>query len=147
VPTCFICEKHRRGADAQGGVIYSDDLVYAGHIHALMGPTAYRGHLTVEPTRHVPGLGDLTDEEASALGRLVNRLARALKDAEGAEHVYSVVLGDGVPHLHIQLLPRYPGTPPEYRGLQVKDWPEARRVDPDTMHEVVGRLRRHLADD
>src|SRR3954447_19315872 len=59
---CFICEKHRAGDAAEGGVLYQDDLVYAGHVHALAGPTAYRGQLVVEPKRHAPGLGDLTDE-------------------------------------------------------------------------------------
>jgi diadenosine tetraphosphate (Ap4A) HIT family hydrolase len=77
---CFICDKHRLGTDAQGGVPFEDELVYAGHAHALTEPTSYRGYLVAESKRHVPGLGDLTDEEAAAIGRLVNRLARALKE-------------------------------------------------------------------
>jgi histidine triad (HIT) family protein len=76
---CFICEKHSQGEAVQGGVIYQDDLAYAGHIHALEGRTAYRGYLMVEPKRHVAGLGDLTDAEASAIGTLSNRGLAALR--------------------------------------------------------------------
>jgi histidine triad (HIT) family protein len=109
-PLCFICAKHRAGNAVQGGVLFEDDFVYAGHAHALTSKTAYRGYLVVEPKRHAPGWGDLTDEEAAALGRVVNRLARALKEVAAAEHVYSFVFGDGVPHLHVLVVPRYPGT-------------------------------------
>ena len=89
---CLICDKHRRGDAADGGILYEDDLVYAGHVHGRN--KAYRGWLIVEPKRHAPGLGDLTDDEACAVGRLSNRLAR-----------YAFVFGDGVPHLHVHLAP------------------------------------------
>jgi diadenosine tetraphosphate (Ap4A) HIT family hydrolase len=141
---CFICEKHRVGEAAQGGVLYQDELVYAGHTHALDGPTAYSGYLMVEPKRHAAGLGDLTDAEASAIGVLANRLARLLKEIEGAEHVYSFVYGDKVPHLHVHLAPRYPGTPRVYWGPRLNAWPEAPRVDPDGMRTLIARLRGRL---
>lgn len=142
---CFICEKHRRGDAAQGGVLFEDELVYVGHTHALDGPTAYRGYLMVEPKRHAPGLGDLTDQEAEAIGRVTNRVARAQREVLGAEHVYSFVYGDGVPHLHVHLAPRYPGTPADYWGHRLQRWPDAPRVGPDGMREVIGELRRGLA--
>jgi len=94
-PGCVVCEKHRRGDAANGGILYEDDLVYAGHVHGTA--SAYRGWLVIEPQRHAPGLGDLKDDEACALGRLSNRLARVLKDVADAEHVYAFVFGDGVP--------------------------------------------------
>ena len=78
-----------------------------------------------EPRRHAAGMGDLTDREAGALGLLVNRLARALKDVAGAEHVYSFVLADGLAHLHIILAPRYASTPREYWGVRLREWPDA----------------------
>lgn len=82
---CFICTKHQQGDAAQGGVLLEDDLVYVGHIHALDGPTAYRGYLMVEPKRHLHMLGDLTDAEAAAIGRTTNRMARLLRDVLGTE--------------------------------------------------------------
>jgi histidine triad (HIT) family protein len=51
----------------------------------------------------------------------VARTARALKAVVGAEHVYSFVLGHHVPHLHIHVLPRYPGAPREFWGTRVDE--------------------------
>ena len=95
IESCFICDKHRQGASAEGGIIFEDDLVYAGHVHRRDERDAYLGYLVAEPKRHVAGLGDLTADEAGALGRLVNDLARVLRTSEGAEHIYSFVFGDG----------------------------------------------------
>jgi hypothetical protein len=54
---CFICGKHRQGDAADGGVLYEDGLVYAGHVHTMGQETAYRGWLVVEPKRHAAVLG------------------------------------------------------------------------------------------
>jgi histidine triad (HIT) family protein len=142
---CFICGKHRQGEAAEGGVLYEDDLVYAGHVHTASHKVAYAGWLVVEPKRHVPGLGDLTDEEAAALGVLVNRLARVLKMAASADHVYAFVYGDAVPHLHVHVVPRYRDTPREYWGPRLNHWPDAPRVDPQGMRDLVVRPRTQLS--
>ena len=142
---CFVCDKHALGDDAPGGVIHRDQLTYAGHLTPPELTDVYLGYLIVEPTRHVEGLGALTDEEAAALGRLVNDLAAALRESEGAEHVYSAVLGDAVPHLHIHLVPRYSGTPREYWGLSVVEWPDAPRGGRAEIEAVTARIRGGLA--
>ena len=127
--------------------VFEDDLVYAGHAYPLSEPVlAYRGYLVAEPLRHAARLGDLTDPEAVALGLLVNRLARALKEVAEAEHVYSFVFGDGLAHLHVVLAPRYPGTPREYWGVRLREWPEAPRVAEDEMRSLIARLRAHIID-
>jgi histidine triad (HIT) family protein len=141
---CFVCDKHRQGDAAQGGVLYQDDLVYAGHVHALRGQRAYAGWLVVEPRRHAPGLPDLTDEEAAAVGRLATRCARALKEGAGAEHVYAFVYGDGVPHLHVYLAPRYPDTPRDFWGPRLKEWSDGPRVDEAQMRDLIDVLRDHI---
>jgi histidine triad (HIT) family protein len=143
---CFVCAKHALGDSALGGVLFEDELVYAGHACPPSGPPAYRGYLVAEPKRHVAGLDDLTNEEAADLGRLVSRLARALRDVAGAEHVYSFVLGDGLRHLHIVLAPRYPGTPRQYWGVRLREWSDAPRVDDREMRTLVARLKAHVAD-
>ena len=145
---CFVCAKHALGEAALGGVLFEDELVYAGHAYPRAGAgLAYRGYLVAEPMRHAAGLGDLTDPEAAALGLLVNRLARALKEVAEAEHVYSFVFGDGLAHLHVVLAPRYAGTPREYWGVRLREWPDAPRVGEDEMRRLVARLRAHVTDD
>jgi diadenosine tetraphosphate (Ap4A) HIT family hydrolase len=91
-----------------------------------------------------PFWGELTDGEASALGVLVNRLARILKEGTNAEHVYGFVYGDAVKHLHVHLVPRYPDTPREYWGARVNQWPSAPRVNEPQMREFVAGLRARL---
>ena len=139
--SCFICVKQSQGDAAEGGVLYEDDLVYVGHLHTMGAPEVYRGYLMVETKRHVPGLGDLSDEEAAAVGRMMNRAAGALKTCAGAEHVYAFVFGGGVPHLHVHLAPRYPDTPSEYWGTRLKQWPDAPKVDVGAMRDLVESLR------
>jgi histidine triad (HIT) family protein len=142
---CFVCRKHRGEIVVAGGAIYEDALVYAGHAAAPPGQaTVYRGYLIAEPKRHAPGWEDLTAAEAAALGQLLSRLCRALRTSEGAEHIYLAVLGDRVPHLHVHLLPRYPGTPQDYWGMQLDEWPGAPQADDQTVASVCERLRRAL---
>ena len=127
-PGCFVCEKHALGSDVPGGIVYQDDLTYVGHLLPPGLDGVYLGYLMVEPVRHVDGLGGLSAEEAAALGQATTRAARALAQSEGAEHVYSFVIGDTVDHLHVHLVPRYPGTPTEFWGTAVRDWLDAPRI-------------------
>ena len=145
---CFVCRKHRGEVSIPGGAIYEDDLVYASHAQIREGQTtAYLGYLMVEPKRHVPGLEGLTDEEAAALMRLVTRLSRALKATEQAEHIYLLVFGELVHHVHIHVVARYPDAPREYWGASVDEWPEAPRGGPAEMEAVCARLREYLASE
>lgn len=149
VRDCFICDKHARGSDVPGGVIYTDGFVYAGHTHPMAAASdAALGYLMVEPRRHVPRLGDLTDEEASAIGVVANQLSRALRTSLGVEHVYSFVFGDRVPHLHVHLAPRYPNAPEELFGLGatgIQHSPNVPRGGLAAIQEVCDQLRAALA--
>ena len=145
---CLICRKHRGEVDAPGGLLYEDDLIAASHSLIMDGETeSYLGILFIEPKRHIPGVADLNDEEAKRAGLLVSRLGRALKATEGAEHVYLFVLGHHVPHLHIWLVPRYPGTPREYWGLRVDEWPDAPKGGLGEIEELCDRIRDYLRSD
>ena len=143
---CFVCRKHRghRGV-VPGGAVGEDELVLVSHVvPGASGRPVYLGHLLVEPWRHAPGLEDLTDDEARAVGWWCARASRALREAAGAEHVYAAVIGDAVPHLHVHLLPRFPGTPREYWWQRVDEWPEARRGTEQEVGGFVGELRGYL---
>ena len=144
---CLICRKQRGEYTPPGGAIYCDDLVYCSHAHFQEGEkTAYLGWLVVEVRRHVPGLADLSDAEGQAIGLLAARLSRLLRAMQGAEHVYAFVVGHGVPHLHLHLLPRYPGTPREYWGLRIDEWPESPRGDQAEIEQLCARIRAYLEE-
>lgn len=146
---CFVCRKHRdRGSLLPGGPVGEDDLVIVSHLApdapGRSGRPVYLGHLFVEPRRHAPGLADLTDAEARAVGWWCTRASRALREAAGAEHVYAAVIGDGVPHLNVHLVPRYPGTPRDYWWDRVDEWPDAGRGLEPRIAVLVRKLRAFL---
>jgi histidine triad (HIT) family protein len=60
--------------------------------------------------------------------------------------VYAAVIGDEVPHLHVHLQARYPGTPREYWWDRVDQWPQARRGSMAEIESFVRELRAYLAD-
>jgi histidine triad (HIT) family protein len=137
--SCFVCDKHR-DVDA----VLEDEHVVVSHLPlttpAGTAETAYLGYLIVEPRRHVAELGDLTPEEAAALGRAAAQASAALQ-AHGAEHVYAAIIGHAVDHLHLHLIPRYPGTPREYWWTRVDEWPDAPRGDASDIAALTQRLR------
>ncbi len=122
---CFVCRKHAGLLELAGGTIYEDEYVYVGHIDRGEKPV-YPGHVMIDLKRHVPSLADMTAEEASAFGIITARVSKALRECEHAEHIYAQVSGNSVPHLHMHLIPRYPGTPEEYWGpMEVYEWDDA----------------------
>lgn len=139
---CLVCRKHRGEVVVPGGPIFEDDLVYISHA-LLFGDEVehYLGHVFVETKRHVGELADLTEAEAQALGLWASRAARALMETRGMVHVYSFVIGDGVPHVHVHVIGRYPGAPKPYWGSRVDEWPEAPHGAAAAMAEVTASLR------
>ncbi|MDH5606223.1 MAG: HIT domain-containing protein [Anaerolineae bacterium] len=114
---CFVCRKHRGLEETLGGAIYQNDLIFISHAQ-LWGEEIdhYLGHLFIEPKRHVPRLSSLSEEEAGMIGVFTSQVADALEQTEGVEHVYSFVIGDHVPHVHVHIIGRYPGAPREFWG-------------------------------
>jgi histidine triad (HIT) family protein len=64
VSDCFICAEH---AEMPSTVLAAEEHVVVAH---LAGESVHLGYLFVEARRHVPGLGDLNDAEAAAVGRV-----------------------------------------------------------------------------
>jgi len=142
---CFICRKHRGEIDVPGGMIYEDEHIYIGHIAANNGQ-AYLGYLMIDLKRHAPGLAEMTKEESEAFGYAMKSAASALKESEGAEHIYTIISGDAVPYLHMHVIPRYPGTPDEYWGPRgVQEWPEAAYGSEEEIELLCGRIKQCLA--
>ncbi|MBB4823696.1 diadenosine tetraphosphate (Ap4A) HIT family hydrolase [Sporosarcina luteola] len=70
----------------------------------------------------------------------VNRL-------EHAEHVYAIVAGDAVSHLHMHMIARYPHTPKEHWGpFEVYDWEHAPFEENREVVEFCTRLLAYLEE-
>jgi histidine triad (HIT) family protein len=146
---CFVCDKHRDMRAVPGGEVIADEHVVVSPlpltVPSAVASSVYLGYLFVEPRRHIAELGELRSDEACAMGRLIARVSAALRDSEGAEHVYAAVIGHGVEHLHVHLIARYAGTPPEFWWTRIDEWPDAPRGDAADIAALAARLRGALA--
>jgi histidine triad (HIT) family protein len=142
---CLVCRKYKGLIPVPGGAIFENELIFISHAQ-LFGSEKdhYLGHVFVETRRHVAELADLTEEEARTLGLYVSRIANALLHTENMEHIYSFVIGDGVPHVHVHVIGRYPGAPREYWGPKVDEWPAAPRGGEPEIAALAARLRDFL---
>ncbi len=139
---CLVCDEVNGEISVPGGFLEENHHVSVFHLPVLApARDVFAGYLMVVTRRHIPGFGDLMDEEAAAVGRALTRWSRALERI-GAEHVYVLRIGHGQPHLHVHLVPRWPGTPKEVAWTQVDEWPGARRGDAADAAAVVEDLRR-----
>ena len=142
---CLVCRKHLGKTDIPGKPIYENNLIYISHAQPWKDEKEhYLGHVFVEPKRHVAEIADLTEVEAQIIGVYTSRIAKSLMHTEGMEHVYIFVFGDGVPHVHYHVIGRDPGTPREYWGTKVDDWPEAPKGDAVQIEKVAERIRSFL---
>jgi ATP adenylyltransferase len=141
---CPICAKHRGEGPLTGPRVWTGEHVTVYHRPPGEDGTAVLGHLFVETIRHVPYLDSLTDAEAAAVGIAVSRLARGMRAELPAEHVFTAVIGTGVPHYHQHVIARHPGTPDTYAWHASHDWPDAPRGTEPEIADVCRRLTAHL---
>jgi histidine triad (HIT) family protein len=122
--------------------IYEDEHVLA---FLDIGPTS-RGHTLVIPKEPAVTLGELSDEAAAAIGRVLPRLCRVVAAVTG-EAQYNVLQNNGplahqaVFHVHFHIIPK----PNEKEGLGV-GWP-AKRLDPEDAEALAEAMRDALASD
>jgi histidine triad (HIT) family protein len=139
---CMVCQKYSGEVLPPGGILFENALIGITHAQ-LLGEEKdhYLGHLFVETKRHIPELGQLTPGESREVGFQVSRAARALTALLKVEHVYAFAIIDGVPHVHIHVICRYPGAPCEYWGPRVDEWPDAPKGDEIAIAALAGRIR------
>ena len=130
---CFICKKHTSLLDYTAKAIAHDGGLTLSHFPIIDGELATKGHLLIEPTRHIEDLSEMNTNEAAALGKLISKGTTLIKEKFGAEHVYLFRINDKVAHLHFHLIPRYKNTPKEYWGLEIMKYPGAPKL---TLEEI-----------
>ena len=143
---CAICAIH----DDRAG--YGDLECHRGRRwivrhHPLPAPIA--GWAFLSTTRHVQGPADLDDAEAAGFGPALRLASRAVREATGCDRVYAIAFGQGAPHLHVHLVPRFDAdeatrawnVADHYRAVERGDRPAA---DPADVADMVARLRGRL---
>jgi diadenosine tetraphosphate (Ap4A) HIT family hydrolase len=114
-PRCSACAEIAGEVSAPGGALHDDGLWYVSH-HT--GPHTDPGELIVKTRRHCESLGELTSEEAAALGPVLRSAIRALGRVVVAERIYAVSFNERIRHVHFLLLPRTRDMP---RGHVISD--------------------------
>jgi ATP adenylyltransferase len=140
---CQICAKHRGEGPLGGELVAQLDGFWVYHAPPAEDGRAPLGYLFIESDRHAPYVDDLTEEEASALGRLRTRLVGALRREISPEHVFAAVVGRGVSHFHEHLIPRYADTPQDVPWHRSDEF--APGATQGEVADLVHRLQRRLA--
>jgi len=122
--------------------VYEDDHVLA---FLDINPLS-RGHTLVIPKEPAVTLGELSDDAAAAIGRVLPRLCRAVQEVAGRP-AYNVLQNNGeeahqaVMHVHFHIIPRSPHAAeggPDGPGLDI-GWPMGRL--PDDAADLAERIR------
>lgn len=104
----------------------------------------FHGHVLVVPRRHAVTLPDLEAREVGPFFARVQRLARAVPAAMGAQGTF-VAMNNGVSqsvaHLHVHVVPRTKGD-----GLKGFFWPRTSYASEAQMADVAERIRAALRE-
>lgn len=101
------------------------------------------GHTLVVPKEPAETLDQLSDESAAAVGRVLPRLCRAVKEATDA-WAYNVLQNNGaeahqaVMHVHFHIIPRFPDRPEGRAGLVIGWRPQ--QLDDQQAPELARRI-------
>jgi len=142
---CMVCQKQRGDILIPGGSIFENELLFISHALPFgKEKDHYLGHIFIETRRHIPEISELTESEATMIGIFTQRVAKALMETLGMVHIYSFVIGDGAPHVHVHVIGRYPDAPREYWGPRVDEWPDAPRGTDEEIARVTNLLKAYL---
>ena len=127
--------------DAQSHVVYEDGRTLAFLDHRPLFP----GHTLAIPRAHVETLPDLPARDLGAFFEVVQRIARVMPEALGAQGTFVANnnrVSQSVPHLHLHVVPRSRGD-----GLRGFFWPRRPYESPKQIRDVRARLRAALERD
>lgn len=119
-------------------VVLDDDVAIA----FLDVKPLFRGHVLVVPRAHVVALPDLDVASVGPLFARVQRVARAVPEAMGAQGSFVAmnnVVSQSVPHLHVHVVPRTKGD-----GLKGFFWPRTTYANDAAMAETAAKIRSAL---
>lgn len=143
--TCYTCElttKRDREEAPLWDAIYR--TTYWDVVHAYN--TALLGWLVLVLRRHVSTLAELTPDEASEMGLLIQQVSSALKSMTSCVKTYAIQFADHPdhPHVHVHIVPVMADLPPERKSTQIFGYlgvPEEERVSEAEMNAFAEQVR------
>jgi diadenosine tetraphosphate (Ap4A) HIT family hydrolase len=148
-PKCRSCLENNGVVEPVHGVVLRNALWLVRHSPP---PYGLKGWMVVQPIRHIASPVYFNDEEATDYGRFLRHCERILQETTGAIRMYTAALGEGAPHLHTHMVPRYADMPLGLKGWSVFDvhrLAEAGEllVDPQDVETIVQQYRQALSED
>ena len=143
--TCELVARRDRGEAPPWDAIYRSQ--YWDVVHSFN--TSLPGWLVLVARRHIAAVDEMRDEEAVELGRLIQRVSLALKEATGCVKTYVVQFAESPdhPHVHFHIVPRMADQPEDHTGPNVFRYlgaADEERVGEERMNELAAQLRRIL---
>jgi diadenosine tetraphosphate (Ap4A) HIT family hydrolase len=140
---CAICQIHGTPSHQESYEIGRGALWLLRH-HPDPSPLA--GWLLLDARRHLGGPLSFCDQEASSWGGAVRHASQLVQGLTGCERVYAIAFGEGAPHLHLHLIPRFASDPASaawsvadlYRAVVAGERPAA---DPERVQGLVAQAR------
>lgn len=106
--TCAICRLHQDPLSRERYEISRSELWLIRH-HP--DPAPLPGWLLLDSMRHCSGPLDFKLSEAQSWGGAVRDASRLVQQITGCDRVYAIAFGEGAPHLHLHLIPRFADDP------------------------------------
>jgi histidine triad (HIT) family protein len=94
------------------------------------------GHTLMISKKHIENFWDLDDKTTGELFIRVKQMTTKMMKKLGSERIMLAVLGVDVPHVHIHLIPRYPG---DGHGGAINFKMRA-SVSPEQMNQIAKKL-------
>ena len=101
----------------------------------------YKGKTLVILNRHCEDLSQISEEERNGMFSDMNKVSEAVKSATDADRMNYAMLGNGVPHLHFHVFPRFEGD----KNWGDAPWPsDDKRLSDEEYMELVSKIKEKI---
>jgi diadenosine tetraphosphate (Ap4A) HIT family hydrolase len=135
-PDCWICKSLHEPTH----LVFSESRTSIGKLNP---DQFFRGYSFVTLKWHSEELYQLSDKDRKGFLEDMSRISRALSDAFNPDKMNYELLGNGMPHLHWHLVPRYKTD--SFWGRPIWSGPRHRkRLTRDDYVEMVAKIKDKL---
>ncbi len=147
--TCYTCEliqKRDDGTSPLWDSIYRTP--YWDVVHSYN--TSLPGWMVLIARRHMTAIDEMTEEEASEMGKLIRQISIALKEVTGCLKTYVIQFAEAAdhPHVHFHIVPRMADQPEDHKSVNIFRYlgvPAEERVSENTMNDIATKIQAILA--
>ena len=146
--SCAICRLHLDSLSRERYEISRSKLWLIRH-HP--DPAPLPGWLLLDSVRHCGGPLEFDPPEAQSWGGAVRDASQLVQQITGCDRVYAIAFGEGAPHLHLHLIPRFADDPAtsawlvadHYRAVQGGQHEAATESQVQEMVALARRITMH----